>query len=122
MKTIETWPRCPEAAAFFEKRLQLFLAANPLSNEMANRFREQTGVNIVNLIDHWSLPRTPERIAELTACGLGERTTDDGDCVWEHPAARLPRVRLLADLNAPRLALEVEDVALFLKANDLTPT
>lgn len=116
----ETWPRCPDAAAFFERLLSDFAAAHPLISEMATRFRDRAGVNLLNLVDHWTLPATPELPVQLAAMGLTERVTAEGDRVWVHPAARLPAVRLKEKLAGPRLALGVEDIGAFVQANSLT--
>ena len=120
MDTVETWPRSPEAAAFFERHLEEFAAANPVVGEMAARFRDSAGVNLTALVNHWLLPDTPELTAELTACGLEDGVTEDGDPVWEHPAARLPRVRLESGRRVPRLVLGVEQLDDFLSANQLS--
>jgi len=116
----QTWPRCPEAAAFFHERLDAFARANPRVAEMAARFREVAGVSLASLVDHWTLPESAALCERLRAIGLTETATEDGDPVWEHPQARLPRVRLLRNLAAPRLALAVEDVGRFVAANGLT--
>ncbi len=87
---------------------------------MAERFRER-GVDIHTLVDHWVLPWTTEEVGQLCHLGLTRTVTNAGETVWEHPQARLPRVRLRNGLPAPRLALAVEDVSLFLQQNGLTP-
>ncbi len=105
MDKLEAWPRCPEGAAFFEHTLRRFAAANPPIEAMAQRFLNGAGVNLLNLVDHWALPDTLDLTAELAACGM-TKTEVDGETGWEHPGARLPRVRL-TDVPAPRLALAV---------------
>jgi hypothetical protein len=119
MTTLESWPRCPAAAAFFETLLAAFLASDPAVAAMATRFRSEAGVSLLNLVDHWALPETADQRERLTALGLCEATTPEGDPFWEHPQARLPRVRLDARLSAPRLALAVENLTDFAEANDL---
>jgi len=119
MTTLESWPRCPEAAAFFESELHAFLTANPVVADMAARFHSGAGVSLLCLVDHWTLPESAATRAHLTSLGLCETTTAEGDPVWEHPGARLPRVRLEAALSAPRLALSTENIAEFVEANRL---
>jgi hypothetical protein len=119
MTTLESWPRCPEAAAFFERELQAFLDANPTVADMAARFHSEAGVSLLCLVDHWTLPDSERLRAHLASLGLCETTTVDGDLVWEHPQARLPRVRLEAALSAPRLALSAENLIDFAEANHL---
>ncbi|HLK55854.1 MAG TPA: hypothetical protein VKU00_04800 [Chthonomonadaceae bacterium] len=117
--SLESWPRCPAAAAFFIRQLSAFSAANPPIEAMATRFLNGAGVKLTNLVDHWALPASAELAAELTGYGLVETPTADGDCAWEHPGARLPRVRLEPGLNAPRLALAVDSLADLAEANQL---
>lgn len=119
MTTLESWPRCPAAAAFFETQLHTFLAANPFAAAMAARFHSGAGVSLLNLVDHWTLPATGAVRDELLAIGLCETLTVDGDAFWGHPQARLPRVRLEPALLAPRLALAAENLTDFADANDL---
>ena len=119
MTTLDSWPRCPGAAAFFETQLHTFLAANPDIAGMAARFRAEAGVSLLNLVDHWALPDTGEQRRQLAEFGLCETMTSEGDPVWEHLQARLPRVRLDAHIAAPRLALGVEDLGDFAEANGL---
>lgn len=119
MTTLESWPRCPAAAAFFETELHALLAANPVVAEMAARFHSGAGVSLLPLVDHWAFPESAALRTQLTSLGLCETRTADGDPVWEHPAARLPRVRLESDLSAPRLALAAENLTDFAEANDL---
>jgi hypothetical protein len=119
MTTLESWPRCPVASAFFEAQLQTFMAANPDVASMEARFRFGAGVALHNLVDHWTLPETADLRDHLSAMGLCETTTSDGDRVWEHPQARLPRLRLEATLSAPRLALAAENLTDFAEANAL---
>ncbi|MCW3100433.1 MAG: hypothetical protein JWL77_6051 [Chthonomonadaceae bacterium] len=119
MTTLESWPRCPAAAAFFENELDAFLTANRTVADMAARLRSGAGVSLLSLVDHWTLPDTPALRAQLADFGLCETSTVDGDPVWEHPQARLPRVRLDSALAAPRLALAAENLTEFAEANGL---
>ena len=116
------WPRCPEAAAFCAELFHTFATANPAIEQMAARFRETAGVRLEDLTDHWALPATPETAERLREAGFVETQTEDGEPVWAHPRARLPRVRLEPGLTEPRLALATEDLPGFLKANDLRPS
>lgn len=120
MDTAQTWPRASEAAAFFENQFHGFAARNARVADMAARFRDSAGVNILTLVDHWVLPASESAAQKLAECGLKEIVTEDGDLVWEHPLARLPRVRLQDALAAPKLALAVEDVAHFLQRNQIS--
>lgn len=119
MNTVEAWPRCPQTAAFFVRQFRDFAAENPLLETLEARFYETAGVNILNLIDHWIFPDTPGLTDELTALGLVETTLPEGDKVWKHPAARLPGVRIKSKRTTPCLALLVENISDFAKANGL---
>jgi hypothetical protein len=119
MNSPKTWPRCPEATEYFHELYARFAACNPLIAELEARFRQVAGVDIRNLIDHWTLPATPDAAASLPALGLTEITLPEGDRVWVHPQARLPRLRFKSKLTAPRLALLVESIDAFAAANDL---
>ncbi len=121
MSDVSEYPRCAEAAGFFLRQMSAFAHANPAVADMAERFQAQ-GVDIHTLVDHWTLPWTPESVVHLCNLGLTRTKTEEGDTVWEHRHARLPRVRLKNSLVAPRLALATEDVSLFLRQNGLKPT
>jgi hypothetical protein len=121
MEIPPSWPRCPDAAAFFARQMQTFAVANPLIEQMAARFLREAGVSILNLVDHWRLPASETLINELAACGLIQ-TDVDGEPVWEHPQARFPRIRLAAPDTSPRLALAAEDAEHFLRIHGLTPS
>ena len=41
MNNLTQWQRCPEAADFFEKQLQIFVEDNLLIAELASRFYER---------------------------------------------------------------------------------
>jgi hypothetical protein len=119
MNYTEPWPRCPEAAAFFADRFRAFAAANPPIEAMTTRF-QRAGVNLQTLVDHWILPEGAASAEELTALGLVEETLPEGDRVWAHPAARLPRLRFKRKRTTPCLALIVEDIPRFFAKNGLT--
>src|SRR5213083_846583 len=120
MDTMEAWPRCPEAAAFFDRQPRSFAAANPLIEELAARFLHDAGVKLLNLIDHWTLPEGSLAPEELAALGLVEYTAAEGDRYWKHSEARLPIVRFKSKLAAPKLALAVEDIPAFVQVHELT--
>lgn len=111
------WPRCPEAATFFENLLQDFTAANPTVARLAQRLYEHAGVQLLHLVDHWELPEGAVSPEQLTAYGLMAQSTPEGDRFWKHPGARLPSIRFSPSLAFPRLAVRVEDVPAFLQQN-----
>jgi len=120
-KTVETWPRCPEAALFFEEQFAAFANANAVISDLATQLHDHAGVDIRTLVDHWIFPREPEILTLLGDCGLIS-TQIEGEEVWEHPTGRLPRVRTATEIYCPRLALGVEDVDAFLHTHDIAHT
>lgn len=116
------WPRCPEAAAFFQSTFDHFAATNPAILQLAHRFATEAGVDLAALVDHWILPPDPALEATLPSLGLIQATLPEGDVVWEHPAARLPRLRFKAKRTTPCLALGVEDIPAFAEQNGLELT
>jgi hypothetical protein len=116
---LDSWPRCPEAAEFFNSLFRAFAAHNPDIAAMADRLLEQTGVPLPYLIDHWTVPPTYSLTEELTSAGLELRQNEDGDAGWEHPQARLPRLRVDDHSDAVRMAIAVEDLRIFAECNDL---
>jgi hypothetical protein len=95
--------------------------ANPAGASLARRLREAGAVDILTLVDHWTLPAAPDLVADLRDWGLVEETIDDGaNRAWTHPLARLPRVRLDPHLRDPHLALATEDVSDFLEHSGLS--
>ncbi len=114
----EAWPRCPEAAEFFAALFHAFTVHNSAIGEMADRFVAHAGVPLTVLIDHWAIPRSYRLEADLNEIGLRRTETEDGDAVWEHPTARLPRVRI-EDTESVRMAIAVEDLRLFAECNGL---
>ena len=118
MAQMEQWARCPEAANWFEARLQEFAAQNSLIVELQEKFLAK-GVNLGTLVDHWILPEGSVPLDTLTDIGLQPHTRPEGDTVWKHPGARLPGVRFKSNRTAPTLALLVEDVDAFASANRL---
>ena len=117
---IESWPRCPEAAQWFERQFAEFAKKNSRIAEMSSHFYETAGVRLQNLVDHWILPESESVRAELISLGLEAKTMPEGDIVYKHPAARLPGVRFKAKRETPVLALGVENIYFFSMQNDLS--
>jgi hypothetical protein len=117
MRLEESWPRCPEAASLCEGLLERFLHENPMVQEMAHRFHAHAGVRLANLIDHWVVPRSILSVEELERVGMIESDVE-GEPVWHHPQARLPRFRVGAQW---RLAIAVEALEPFLQQNRWEP-
>jgi len=115
------WLRSPDAAEFLLNLYKSFAASNPLITIMADRLRQVAGVAMIHLIDHWVLPATDETAAKLIQYGFEVSLTIDGDEVWARAGARLPRVRLSAEINLIRIAVCVESIDEFAGAWGLPP-
>ncbi len=116
---IENWPRCPEAAKWFEEQFSTFVVANPPVGELATKFYEVAGVRLQNLVDHWVLPQSQSLTETLCALGLEPITMPEGDVIYRHPGARLPGVRMKSKRTIPLLALGVESIQRFAECNAL---
>jgi len=116
---LESWPRRPEAARFFRSTLDGFAHDNPPIRALAQRLLSDAGIDLGVLVDHWVLPANFE--ANLMGIGMERMVTDHGDEYWKHLSARLPRVRTDDSLPTPQLAIGVENVDLFVRANQLSP-
>ena len=108
------WPRCPEAAAFFDALLEQFADANPPLAALRGRLAA-VGVDLGVLVDHWIVPDGSLSTDILADLGLIETVMPQGDRVWEHPGARLPRLRFKRDRTV--LALGVESIEAFCSSN-----
>ncbi|WP_395089028.1 hypothetical protein [Armatimonas sp.] len=117
--TAGPWPRCPEAAAYFQALFTDFAHQNPLIAQLAQRLEIEAGVDILALVDHWILPPSGGLTEKWEALGLVKNTLPEGDDVWEHPGARLPRLRVKSKRTTPCLALGVENIAEFAAKNNL---
>lgn len=116
MENTPPWPRCPEAAAFFRTLLDRFVEANPPLEAIRSRLAA-VGVDIAVLVDHWVVPENSVSTHLLKQLGLAETVLPEGDRVWGHPAARLPRLRFKKDKTV--LALGIESIEDFTTAHAL---
>jgi hypothetical protein len=114
------WPRCPEAAQWLSEQLEYFCEQNPIVFSIAERLQSEASVLLFALVDHWILPENADQKAALGKCGFLETQNSEGDIVWEHPAARLPRVRFKAKRTTPCLAIGLESIEDFAQAHNLS--
>ncbi len=117
--TQSPWPRCPEAAEYFENRLKQFVCKVPELGLIEQNLYNTTGVLLLNLVDHWILPHTLENEKIMRELGLEPHSFPD-TVVYRHPSARLPAVRLMAVTN-DRPVFGVEDISHFSISHKLTP-
>src|SRR5437868_1619970 len=89
------WPLANEAEQFLRRRANAFLEVNTFARRLAERMREETGTDFFEWIDHLVLPSNDEK--DLLEAGFvrdRHAETPNGEAVYEHPRATLPRVLL----------------------------
>jgi hypothetical protein len=116
------WPLANEAEQFLRQRASVFLEANAFARRLADRMRDETGTDFFEWIDHLALSPTEEK-ALLEAGFIRDRhaETPNGEAVYEHPRATLPRVilRQSGKQNPSSAALRPEFIADFMARHNL---
>lgn len=116
------WPLAYAAENVLRERLNVFLRRNSFAAQLAERMRNESGTDIFEWVDHLVLGTEDE--AHLRAAGFLPDTaaeTADGETVFEHPQATLPRVLLRGAQPHPAvLALRPEFVADFVARHNLS--
>jgi len=117
------WPLANEAEALLRDYIDKFLAQNSFARQLAVRMREETGTDFFEWVDHLVLSPSDEK--DFVKAGFvrdANAKTPDGESVFEHPHATLPRVMLRAgQRQSPSLiALRPEFVSEFIAANNLS--
>ena len=115
------WPLAYEAESLLRECLDDFLEQNSLAKDLAGRMRDDTGTDFFEWVDHLVL--SPEVEAKLLQNGFSiasDVETTNGETVYEHPRATLPRVRVKRNnANPATVALRPEFVADFIARNNL---
>jgi hypothetical protein len=117
------WPLANEAEQLIRKRTTSFLDQNTFARNLAERMRTETGTDFFEWIDHIAL--APDEESNLRDAGFVEDDlcdTANGERVYEHPQATLPRVLLRPKQQRypSHLALKPEFIAEFIAAHSLT--
>jgi hypothetical protein len=89
------WPLAHEAERLLRRHLDAFLGKNGFARRLAERMEKETGTDFFEWVDHLTLAARDEK--ELRAAGFvrdDQAETPDGEAVFEHPRAILPRVLL----------------------------
>ena len=113
------WPLANDAEAFLRSRIESFLVQNTFARRLAERMRDETGTDFFEWVDHLAL--SPNDESALAAVGFvrdAQAETPNGEVVYEHPKAILPRV--LLSTSMPRVAVRPEFVADFIASHSLT--
>ncbi len=117
------WPLANQAENLLRRRVEAFLERNGFARRLAERMREETGTDFFEWIDHFVL--SPDHRERLQAAGLVRDDlveTPNGELVYEHPRATLPRV-LLRSGKRPHptvIALKPEFLAEFMARHNLS--
>jgi hypothetical protein len=113
------WPLANEAEQLLRARIEGFLKKNNFARRLADRMRDETGTDFFEWIDHLVL--SPDEESTLAAAGFvrdPKAETPEGEVVYEHPRATLPRV--LLGRGPAVIALRPEFVADFIASHSLT--
>jgi hypothetical protein len=116
------WPLAHEAEAFLRERIGAFLERNSFALRLAERMRDETGTDFFEWVDHLVL--APEDVPALQTVGFtrdATAETPNGEGVYEHPRATLPRVLIRDRAQRPpsAVALRPEFVADFIARQNL---
>ena len=120
------WQRYPAAEAFIAGKLDELVAAMPEARTFSTALLTHTGSRLFDWLDHLVLTdgaSTRHRLAEL-GFEPEDVPADPGHAVFHHPGAIFPRVLLREGADTEpgatvAAAIHVEDISLFLMANQL---
>src|SRR5438132_14406319 len=87
------WPLAYEAEKLLRERIAVFLQRNGFARRLADRMASETGTDFFEWIDHVVLSATEENALSETGFVRDQHAhTPNGQTVYEHPQAKLPRV------------------------------
>ncbi len=117
------WPLANEAEALLRRYVENFLSQNFFARRLAARMRDETGTDFFEWADHLVLSPSDEK--DLLKAGFvpdAHAETPDGEAVFEHPRATLPRIMLRAGqkYSPSVIALRPEFVSEFIAAHNLS--
>jgi hypothetical protein len=116
------WPLAYEAEKLLRERIASFLDQNTFARRLADRMENETGTDFFEWIDHLVLSPGEQAFLCETGFVLDDRPeTPNGESVYEHPQATLPRVLLRkGQRQSPSvIALRPEFVADFMARHNL---
>ena len=117
------WPLANKAEQLLRERMAQFLERNTFARQLADRMRAETATDFFEWTDHLVL--APSEELALREAGFVPdpvEETPEGETVYAHPRATLPRVLLhRGKQESPaRLALRPESVAEFMARHNLS--
>src|SRR5258705_439173 len=115
------WPLANDGERFIREQIASFLAASSFARTLSNRMRDETATDFFEWVDHIVI--SPGQEEQLARAGfVHDRTaeTPNGELVYEHPRATLPRmmVRKGQQRSPSTLALKPEFIADFIACHN----
>ena len=116
------WQRWPEAEALIEEGLAGFLAAHSQARHLADAMAAQVSTRLFDWLDHLVLGTDSALVDRIDEAGFvaEEIEAPDGETVYYHPGAQLPRLVLQRDDllagQVAAIAVKADSVADFLLA------
>lgn len=117
------WPLASDGECFVRDQIAAFLSVNSFARELSGRMRDETGTDFFEWVDHVVIsPGQEEQLGRAGFVADRAAETSNGELVYEHPRATLPRVIIRKGQNrSPSVvALKPEFIADFIAALDLT--
>jgi hypothetical protein len=113
------WPLAYQAEQLIRQRISAFLEQNRFARRIADRMQRETATDFFEWIDHLILDADEE--AALAGAGfvIDPAETPNGEIVYEHPRATLPRILLNRRNGCRVIALRPERLADFISRNGL---
>ena len=117
------WPLAYEAEQLLREHMAVFLERNTFARQLADRMRAETATDFFEWADHLVLVASED--TALRKAGFvpdPQAETPNGETVYEHPRATLPRVLLCRrnQKTTSRLTLRPESVADFVARHNLS--
>jgi len=116
------WPLAEDAETLLRRHIGAFVNRNTFARGLAQRMRDETATDLFEWVDHLVLPPSEKVALEAAGFVLDEAAeTPNGEQVYEHPRATLPRVLLRSALHRDSsvIALRPESLADFMGRHNL---
>lgn len=116
------WPRCPEADAYIEHVVKIFLEKHDFARRLNERMKTETSTLFTSWVDHLRIPASRLDLKALGKLGfeLHKVRTPGGVKVFRHPYADLPRILVSASYKDLGCALMVDNIWHFQIAQGLS--
>jgi hypothetical protein len=111
-----SWKPQPRAQQLVHELLAQFLSRSPQTARLGQRMREETGTRLIDWIDHFAFPRSPDLLQHLQQAGFTETSLSGAEQVFIQEQGIFPTI-ILSSGGPLRAALKVESVADFVTIN-----